>query len=202
MARNDEGEFELILGNRQLVSVFLIVVILLGAFFSMGYLVGRSSPPVLSADNGSRGEKPIVVDSTSRQPVETGAGGTPAPARQPPPVVEKPSPLQPAAPAPTSEVKREEPKKEEPIREKPPATPSSEEPRAGTTFLQVVATTRPDAEIIAESLAKKGFRTTVAPGPNSTIFRVIVGPVSNAADLAETRVRLEGSGFKPIVRRY
>ena len=200
MARNDEGEFELILGNRQLVSVFLIVVILLGAFFSMGYLVGRSSSPVLSADNGSRGEKPIVVDGTSRQPVETGASGTPAPARQAPPAIEKPSPIQPAAPAP--EVKREEPKTEAPIREKPPATPSSEEPRAGTTFLQVVATTRPDAEIIAESLAKKGFRTTVAPGPNSAIFRVIVGPVSNAADLAETRVRLEAVGFKPIVRRY
>ncbi len=192
MARNDEGEFELILGNRQLVSVFLIVVILLGAFFSMGYLVGRSSSPVLTADNGARSEKPILVDGTSRQPVETGAGGSAAPARVVPPPVDKPSPVQPPL----------EVKKEEPIREKPPATPSSEEPRAGTTFLQVVATTRPDAEIIAESLAKKGFRTTVAPGPNPTIFRVIVGPVGNGADLAETRVRLEASGFKPIVRRY
>ena len=43
MPRNDDGEFELILGNRQLMSVFFIVVILLGVFFAMGYIVGRNS---------------------------------------------------------------------------------------------------------------------------------------------------------------
>ena len=42
MPKNDEGEFELVLGNRQLISVFLIVVVLLGVFFSMGYIVGRN----------------------------------------------------------------------------------------------------------------------------------------------------------------
>ena len=46
MPRNDDGEFELILGNRQLMSVFFIVVILLGVFFAMGYIVGRNSSPV------------------------------------------------------------------------------------------------------------------------------------------------------------
>src|ERR1700735_748091 len=34
LPKNDEGEFELVLGNRQLISVFLIVVVLLGMFFS------------------------------------------------------------------------------------------------------------------------------------------------------------------------
>ena len=43
MPRNDEGEFELILGNKQLLSVFFIVIILLGVFFTMGYIVGRNS---------------------------------------------------------------------------------------------------------------------------------------------------------------
>ena len=53
MARNDEGEFELVLGNRQLISVFLIVVILLGVFFSMGYIVGRNSSPTDAARNSA-----------------------------------------------------------------------------------------------------------------------------------------------------
>lgn len=61
MARNDDGEFELILGNRQLVSVFLIVVILLGVFFSMGYIVGRNSSPPLVTTNPS---KPLIVDGS------------------------------------------------------------------------------------------------------------------------------------------
>ena len=45
MPRNDEGEFELVLGNRQLLSGFFIVVILFAIFFSMGYVVGRNSTP-------------------------------------------------------------------------------------------------------------------------------------------------------------
>lgn len=185
MAKNDEGEFELILGNRQLVSVFLIVVILLGAFFSMGYLVGRSATTtaVVAADT-TRPEstpKPIVVES-------------PPPVANPvPAVVEKPSP---------APVKQEAPKKQEVRPEPAPVKAGAEEPRAGQTFLQVVATTRPDAEIVAESLAKKGFRTNVVPGPSAALFRVVVGPVGNAADLAETRVKLEAAGFKPYVRRY
>ena len=52
MPKNEDGEFELILGNRQLMSVFFIVVILLGVFFAMGYIVGRNSSPVGGA--GSR----------------------------------------------------------------------------------------------------------------------------------------------------
>ncbi|MCI0364063.1 MAG: hypothetical protein L0219_09300, partial [Phycisphaerales bacterium] len=45
MPRNDDGEFELVLGNRQLLSGFFIVVILFGVFFTMGYIVGRHSSP-------------------------------------------------------------------------------------------------------------------------------------------------------------
>ena len=40
MPKNEDGEFELILANRQLLSVFFIVVVLLGVFFTMGYIVG------------------------------------------------------------------------------------------------------------------------------------------------------------------
>ncbi|MDQ6707257.1 MAG: SPOR domain-containing protein, partial [Acidobacteriota bacterium] len=70
-------------------------------------------------------------------------------------------------------------------------------------FLQVVATSRPDAELIGETLAKKGFHTVVAPGPSAAIFRVLVGPLNGAADAAEVRVRLESAGFKnPYVRKY
>ena len=64
MPRNDDGEFELILGNRQLMSVFFIVVILLGVFFAMGYIVGRNSSPVGA---------PEVASHQSGD--ETGCGG-------------------------------------------------------------------------------------------------------------------------------
>jgi cell division protein FtsN len=207
LARNDDGEFELILGNRQLVSVFLIVVILLGVFFSMGYIVGRnSSPPAVTANAG----KPIVVDNSPHAaaplPEEPAsappAAVTPAPTlapEAPPPVIEKPSPI---------EKKPDEPKKAvaKPVEPKPSSGEVGRraevgQPPAGT-YLQVVATIRPDAEIIAESLIKKGFHAMVAPIPDSPTHRVIVGPLKDAAEVAETRSRLEAAGFKPIVRKY
>jgi len=64
MAKNEDGEFELILGNRQLLSVFFIVVVLLGVFFTMGYIVGRNSSPITPAEAvAARKEgKPVVID--------------------------------------------------------------------------------------------------------------------------------------------
>ena len=70
MAKNEEGEFELVLGNRQLISVFLIVVILLAVFFSMGYIVGRNSAPgttVETAQN-SKASAPESAQKESPSP--------------------------------------------------------------------------------------------------------------------------------------
>jgi hypothetical protein len=66
-----------------------------------------------------------------------------------------------------------------------------------------VATARPDAEIIAEALGKKGFHVVLAPAPKDGVFRVLVGPLLDAATQAQTRTGLESSGFKnPIMRKY
>ncbi len=44
--RNEDGESELVLGNKQMLSVFFIVIVMLGVFFAMGYVVGKNSAPV------------------------------------------------------------------------------------------------------------------------------------------------------------
>jgi cell division septation protein DedD len=216
LARNDEGEFELILGNRQLVSVFLIVVILLGVFFSMGYIVGRNnSPTTIVADGHTAGSgKPIVVDNTqhpaaplpeepaSSPSATTPVAATPVEQAPPAPVVEKPSPVKGSTPA---EKKPEEAKRVEPKPAPPPEAAKRTavgEPPPGV-YLQVVATVRADAEIISESLLKKGFRSMVAPVPDQpNLNRVVVGPYKDAGDMAEGRLRLEAIGFKPYVRKY
>src|SRR5215467_13229174 len=38
-----EGEKELVLGNKQLISLFFVVVALCGVFFAMGYMIGRNT---------------------------------------------------------------------------------------------------------------------------------------------------------------
>jgi hypothetical protein len=60
-----------------------------------------------------------------------------------------------------------------------------------------------DAAVVAKVLTKKGFPTVLAPGPTEGVFRVLVGPLTDANAIARTRTSLEKAGFDgAIVRRY
>jgi cell division protein FtsN len=217
LAKNEEGEFELVLGNRQLISVFLIVVILLAVFFSMGYIVGRNSAPGTATETArntgsSAPEAPQKASPNSppasqetpaapaaeapttthaEQPAAT-HGETPAAthAEQPAPTRPKPEA---ASPAPAAKPKVE-----------PPAERVAAAGELGPgEYWQVVATARPDAEIIAEALTKKGFHALVSPAPKEGVYRVLVGPLKDAPAQAQTRTELEAAGFKnPLMRKY
>ncbi len=182
MPRNDDGEFELILGNRQLLSVFFIVVILLGVFFTMGYIVGRNSG-TLTAD----------------------VAATPAPEGKPQ-VVEPPAKVAeptPAPPAPTETAPQQPEKEPEPApappkREKVKAEPvrsGSSHPTSGQTYLQLAATSKHEADIMVDVLRKKNFKSMAAeidekPGT----FRVLVGPITDTT-ANKMRADLQGAGF-------
>lgn len=205
MPRNDDGEFELVLGNRQLISVFMIIVILLGVFFSMGYIVGRNSSPVETAEaRAAAAGKPIVVEHPSAPEQPSSTSPASAPAETAPKSEEaKPAPSPPPAsthPAETVAAKPSSSKPEQGSASVARVVPS--EPGAGD-YWQVVATSRPDAEIVTEALARKGFKAMVAPAPKEGVFRVLVGPFTGAANMADTRSKLEAAGFKnPMMRKY
>ena len=85
MARNEDGEFELILGNKQLLSVFFLMVLLLGLCFVGGYVLGRSAAPVLNVSNEPPPQetKSLVVNTTPKgepvQPIALAPVSVPAP---------------------------------------------------------------------------------------------------------------------------
>jgi cell division septation protein DedD len=209
MPKNEDGEFELILGNRQLLTVFFIVVILLGIFFTMGYIVGRNSGPVITTDSGRKNDtKPLVVDSTSKTP-------EPAPTTAPPKetAVQQPAEPAPEPPKPVQTTKAEQPK---PITEPPTkdrkadAKPKKEAAAAkmekakpavsnvGTpsgTYLQLAATSQREAEIMVDVLRKKEFKAIAAEIPEKPgVFRVLVVPVTDAT-VNKTRSDLKAASF-------
>jgi cell division septation protein DedD len=226
LPKNDDGEFELVLGNRQLISVFLIVVILLGVFFSMGYIVGRNSSPVTE---NARNEKPKPdADSDTSDGSNPDADGnnsgansgndatTSTATESTHPAATKPVQTTPAQPTPAPTPPKQEPARVQENKPKPSPSPApaptpvrppvraaaSGEPSGGQ-YWQVVATSRPDAEIIAEALGRKGFHVVLSPAPRDGIFRVLVGPLGDASKQAQTRTGLESAGFKnPILRKY
>jgi cell division septation protein DedD len=207
MPRNEEGEFELVLGNRQLLSVFFIVVVLLGVFFTMGYILGRNAAPLAPAVTQTASPKPLEVSAV---PKDTTA--SPAPV-QPPVEVKSPA-AEPAKPSPAGEPIRTEAQKPEPPKATPPqpaaqapAAPASipglqtGKPPVGAMFLQVAAVKRPEAELVGEVLTKKGFPAWVAPTETEGIYRVMVGPLKDTAEISKAKAGLQESGFQPFLRK-
>ena len=191
MPRNDaseleSNEFELVLGNKQLLSVFFIVIMLLAVFFTMGYTLGRNSAPVETnrrttdqpyERQNAPSAMPAVSSSTKREAAAEAA-------------------KEEAKPIAVAKGEQTSPK---PI-EIPPVTVT--QPSAGQTYLQVLAVAKPEADVLAEVLAKKGFRALVAPGPNEKVYRVLVGPAKDAGDAGKLKTDLEAAGFKPFIKKY
>jgi hypothetical protein len=206
MSKTD-GEYELVLGNRQLLSAFFIIVILFGVFFTMGYVVGRNSMPAAEAS--------VAAPSTTASAKPDAAA--PAPSR--PPVIEPaPAPKQTAAvetkpPETITAAKKADPPPVHPAPEvKPPvsagksAVNASGEvpavtPSPGRMYLQVAAAGQPQASAVVDTLKQKGFPALLSAGPRPDLFRVLVGPFADASMLGKAKSDLESAGFRPIVRR-
>jgi len=204
MPKNDEGEFELVLGNRQLLSVFFIVVVLLGVFFTMGYIVGRNTSSEAAAQMAAIPGQPLVVESETPATAKTSSppAATPKPPPAKPVAAADPTPSPPART--TTPPPAAKPKPAPPAPTPPPApSPSGvQAPGTGQTFLQVAATSRPEGEVLRDVLSKRGFRCQLAPVPGQDLIRVLVGPVNGAEELAAARSKLQAAGFKPFTRRY
>lgn len=195
MPRTEDGEFELVLGNKQLLSVFFIVVVLLGVFFTLGYVLGRNSSPI--ADDTARRESPVAA--VTRPPGPSAMGN---PALQPQDQPAQPDAESPATTHPEPQQSQSVPLKQEKPLEVPAITPSVTMPQAGATYVQVLAVPKPEAEVLVEVLGKKGLRAIIAPGPNDRLFRVLVGPVTDE-EVPNVRTSLAEAGFKgAFPRKY
>jgi cell division septation protein DedD len=200
MNRNNEtGEFELVVGNRQLLSGFFIVVLLFAVAFAMGYVVGQNSPrsAKLQADVGSSpasvgDNRPQPVSSlTPTQPAATTPAGDPAAQQQPAADANQPT-TQPAA----------QPPAEAPAAQQAAPAPAAADPAAADTlppgsYWQVLAVNQPDAEGVVKTLKERGLPAMMTPGPKN-LMRVMVGPYSETGAMSKAKTVLENLGFHPI----
>ena len=182
MQTGNDGETELILGTKQLLGLLFLSFVLLGVFFAMGYVLGRNSAPP---------EARRVTESAPE------SSSTPRSERPPAAVGEVPA-AQPAAAASPAETSPQQAASE------PAATPApaaSREPKSGELYVQLTAVAKPDADMLADVLSKRGFNTVVTPASKEGLFRVMVGPAASEGDLGKLRTDLEQIGFKGIPRK-
>src|SRR5271157_1196598 len=197
MRNKETGEFELIVGNGQLVSGFFIVILLFAVGVAMGYILGQNSEK--AAKNQPGDAAPCVATDGRPQPSQ------PAPSAGAPPQGGADAPPQPTTqpakepePAPTAAEPSAVP---EPAKAAPPAkgaaaSASSEAPSG--TFWQVTAkANKESAQATLKILKERGFSAYLTPGPNN-LTRVLVGPYKDTPSKAKAKTDLEAMGFKPI----
>ena len=209
MRNKETGEFELVVGDRQLLSGFFIGVLLLAVVFAMGYVLGQNSPrstklatEAVAANTGAPSRpqpaspaepKPDTTTAAATPPGDTQAGAAGA-ADAPPQPTTQPA-RDPSAPAATSPA----PAASAPPVSAPAPPPETDPPNA--SYLQVAAqASRSSAEAVMKTLKESGFPAILRAGPNN-LTAVWVGPYTDRKPLAEAKGKLEKAGFNPIIRK-
>ena len=205
MRNNETGEFELVVGNRQLLSGFAIVVLLFGVGVAMGYILGQNSPRSAKVQQEATSVPP---PSESRPQPASPVAATQQPAAAPTDTAA----AQPAGTADGSgqgaEASGTAPAQPstQPARESPPAAPAQQPVVAAASpipeappgsYWQVMALPQPDAEGVARTLREQGFPALLSPGTKN-LTRVLVGPYKDVQAMGKAKTDLEKAGFHPV----
>ena len=194
---------EITLGTGKLLGIFFGLVLICAFFFTMGYLLGRSSGSgrsdtvaTVPGASGNNTAKPTAADKTSNpdsaarssanspgSPSSNAGNETSMTATQGSASSSgsATAPAQSSASTGGSEVK----------------TGSG-----GSLMVQVAAVSKQeDADILVSALRKKQYPVFVASSPSDPLFHVQVGPFADPKDAEAMRTRLVGDGYNAIVKR-
>jgi len=189
---------EITLGTGKLVGIFFVLVAVCAVFFTMGYLLGRSSTPASASTtivssvptgNASSGNKPSANGNKTTDSAGCPAGSPNCVAAsyaansgpQPAPALTSP----PAKPADTGD-----------------NAPEIKAVPSGSYTVQVAAISKQeDADILVNALRKKQYPVFVTSSPTDALYHVQVGPFSDAKDAEAMRSRLAGDGYNAIVKK-
>jgi len=181
MAEQRDGGFEFVLSNRQLLSLFFVVVVFFAAFFSVGYVVGfghgegsrpapelAEAPPPAPAQEEVRLPDSLLMPAKEEAPEPAAAPATPAP-----------RPTTPPAPRPAVA-----------------GTAAASGYNVQVSAVRVAA----DASNVASNLRGKGYPAHIEADRGDGWHRVLVGPFASREAAEESRKRLTTDGFSTLLR--
>ncbi len=211
-----KGGSDVVLESRHVIGVFLLMVVISGIVFTLGYVMGRSQYDAkVGTSHASNKDSPAPVVPAAA-PAKPGA------------VIAKTQPAAPGAPPPSdwdfsrpAETKRSVEgrragKSASGSAKSTAAAPPATKPAAarggtlinapliprGAILLQVAALTKEgDALALAEALQQKKFPAFVLAPSADHYYRVQVGPYADVQSANMVKRGLENEGFKAIVRR-
>jgi cell division septation protein DedD len=191
---------EITLGTGRMLALFFALVVICGAFFGLGYSLGRSSTkPVEEAKDQHSASK---TDLQMPQAKTTPARATSAEnltffqtvkqneaAPQPIPTTNDPQPKKPAAPVNSSNSSEQ--------------APLTGILNSGGYMVQVAAVTKKeDADALVSALRKKSY-PVVQPSNESRdkLYHVQLGPFADIKDAEAMKAKLISDGYNPILKK-
>lgn len=187
---DETKDTEITLGTGKLLGIFFALTILCAIFFTLGYLLGKSTAA------GGHTEVIGTVPSGS-----ISSAGKPSAVNKVPDVsAPSPSPeanaQQPSAPSATSNTVAAA------AQPSPAAVPADIKSNVnGTYTVQVAAVSKQeDADILATALRKKQYPVFIASATADALFHVLVGPFTTQQDAETMRNRLSADGYNAIVK--
>jgi cell division septation protein DedD len=197
MRNNETGEFELVVGNRQLLSAFFIVVLLFAVSFAMGYVVGQNTQKSLKATVDAPSSSLTAANADRPQPLAPAQASTPtAGTTGEHPTADPNAPPQPTTqPAQSATPSAVE---QQPVGTAPAAAAGAASDLPPGSYWQVMALNQSGAEAMRQTLKDKGFPVMLTPGRNS-LTRVLVGPYTDTTTLGRAKADLENNGIHPVI---
>jgi cell division septation protein DedD len=189
---------EITLSTGKLLGIFFFLAILCGVFFTMGYMLGKST-------SGS-GQTEIVgtVPSGGSSAGKPTAGNKAAPPQ--PQTSQDTSNGASVAGVDTSTARNPDASASQPASTSKPADQSNSQPAAangtGSSFMvQVAAVSKQeDAEILKTALQKKQYPVFIATSAGDPLFHVQVGPFTDRKDAEAMKTKLAADGYGAIVK--
>lgn len=184
MTQTHDDQLAIVLGQRQLIAVCCMCLVVMGLVSTLAYVCGRS----ITAAQLKEHEKPEAAAAIFVDPVQPASHEA---ARAPGPMEAHAETL--------------------PVRSKPAVAPPAPfaatgtepaEPTQGEAYWQVGVVDRGIAAVFVEYLTKHGFRARTASAQSGNLRRVLVGPVMDPADAESMKRSLDSGGFQSFMKRY
>ena len=220
--KRSSGQYELVLENRQLVFIFFGAILLCGIFFTLGFMVGREqqdlswrndpsklevAPASAALDKTPAKKEPAAHDSSKAKKVDQDAINkeltfyktVEGKSAEPPKVNAK------EEAAPKGKEKAAPPKATATTPAK--ATPAIGAATPSTTIVyQVAALSKSDeAQALVHRLKEKGFQAFLVSPPadsgSDKLYRVQIGPFSDATVAEQVKAKLVANGYTPITKK-
>jgi cell division septation protein DedD len=216
-SREKKSGGDFVLESRHLVGLFMLLVVIFGVVFTLGYLLGRSQydSKLRAAVGPPPGSDVQAASSVSKSKTKPESEDAQLPKKN------SDWDFYHSADAPKSEDHLQPPPKPATATAQPAAAPkpaavASKAVKSakftggadgplipkGAIMLQVAAVLhQDDALALAQALQQKKFPAFVIPPGTDKLYRVQVGPYSDNQAASKARQELEAKGFKSIIKR-